>query len=128
MRRLFLGLLAAVALGPVLVVAGGGGAAAASDCYATFPYPGFSSYQIEVSVTRRRSISCSYALRVGRDAYALRGLRIEFGSQFGAGGYGGPFHVGHFRCFLLNRGSDFRNAYCRRGRLYVRFYDHRGIA
>lgn len=49
----------------------------------------------------------------------------ERGPQFGAGGFGGPFSVGSFHCFLHSRGSDFINAACASGHRYVRFYDHR---
>lgn len=76
-------------------------------------------------VLTRQHISCSGALDVAAKAYALAGLKIEWGPQFGAGGWGGPFRTGPYRCFVLNRGSDFINAKCRRGNRRIRFYDHR---
>jgi hypothetical protein len=78
-----------------------------------------------VRVLRRQNMTCTAALRIAARAYALSGLKVEQGPQFGAGGYGGPFHTGTFHCFLLNRGSDFINARCSRGQQRLRFYDHR---
>ena len=70
-------------------------------------------------------MSCSAAPHVAARAYSLRGLRPIFGPQFGAGGFGGPFRVGEFHCYLLARGSDFRDARCRQGAKSLRFFDHR---
>ncbi|HEY4898009.1 MAG TPA: hypothetical protein VII01_18210 [Solirubrobacteraceae bacterium] len=78
-----------------------------------------------VMVLNRSHLSCVSALRIGAEGRALNGLKPVFGPQFGGGGFGGPFHVRDYHCYLLNRGSDFINATCRRGRRWVRFYDHR---
>jgi hypothetical protein len=78
-----------------------------------------------VEVLRYSGTNCSAALHIAARAYATPGLKIIRGPQFGAGGYGGPFHVGRWHCYLLNRGSDFKNAKCSQGGKHVRFYDHR---
>jgi len=78
-----------------------------------------------VQVLKRIRMSCSQALHIAARARWLRGLQIEYGSQFGAGGWGGPFHVGAWHCFVLNRGSDFIHGKCSLGGRSVRFYDHR---
>lgn len=48
-------------------------------------------------------------------------------SAFGAGEFGGPFRVGHFRCSLTARGSDFQEAYCTWGGQAVYYEDHREV-
>jgi hypothetical protein len=88
------------------------------ETYGAYPY-------IDVQVSSYRGMTCARAVRVGAAAYPLPGLRPIFGPQFGPGGYGGPFHVGHLSCWLYGRLSDFRIAKCSRGREYVKFYDHR---
>jgi hypothetical protein len=77
-----------------------------------------------VRVLGRNGLTCSAALHIAAKAYAL-GLRPIFGPQFGAGGFGGPFHVGRFHCYLTNRVSDDISARCSRGGQSVRFLDHR---
>jgi hypothetical protein len=78
-----------------------------------------------VQVVRRKHLSCSQALHIAAKARSLRGLKVTFGSQYGAGGWGGPFHVGRYHCLVLDRGSDFIDGECWRGDRFVRFYDHR---
>ncbi|MBV8806281.1 MAG: hypothetical protein JO042_14585 [Sinobacteraceae bacterium] len=98
------------------------------SCYGPFTMPGgrpTDNVYDAVTVTSRTNISCTAGLRIGAQAYSLPGLKIVFGPQFGGGGYGGPFRVGGFHCYLHSRGSDFRLASCQRGDRIVRFYDHR---
>ena len=84
---------------------------------------------IDVQVSHYFGMTCNRALRVGAAAYLHPGLRAIFGPQFGGGGFGGPFHVGHLSCWLDGRGSDFTYAACWHGhgrrREYAKFYDHR---
>lgn len=97
-------------------------------CRAPFMFPGGYGKRFlydAVTVLHRSNISCNAALHIAAKARALTSLKIIFGPQFGAGGYGGPFRVGNFRCWLMNRGSDFINARRHRGRQSLRFYDHR---
>ncbi len=96
-------------------------------CHAPYTFPGAGRGDVydAVMVLNRRHISCGAALHIGAKARALSGLKIIYGPQFGGGGWGGPFHVGSFHCYVLARGSDFINASCRRGRQSLRFYDHR---
>jgi hypothetical protein len=122
----------------VLLLAGLGGASAAAnvpDCHAPFNMPpgygGSYAAQVQrydydqVEALKYGGMNCSAALHIAARAYAVPGLKVIRGPQFGPGGYGGPFHVGRWHCFLLNRGSDFKNAKCTRGGKHVRFYDHR---
>lgn len=84
------------------------------------------NYYDDVWVKEYRGMTCGLALHIAGEAYALPGLRpIYDPSRFGPGGYGGPFHVGHFQCWLSARLSDMRFASCHRGKGYLRFVDHR---
>ena len=110
-------------------VLGAGPAAASARCHGSFPnFLGYSYFRLDVIVYYRRNMTCSQAVQLGQGAYSLPHLRvIPDPSAFGGGGYGGPFQVGHFACFLTARGSDFRQAYCAWGRRAVYFYDHREV-
>jgi hypothetical protein len=97
-------------------------------CHGAFTMPGTSTHSSTfdaVQVLRRKNMSCSQALHVAARARWLTGVRVIYDPQFGAGGWGGPFHVGALHCYVLHRGSDFVDGKCSRGRRYVRFYDHR---
>jgi hypothetical protein len=97
-------------------------------CHDAFQMPGFSirSNTFDaVQVLRRGGITCPQALYIAAKARSLNGLKVIYGKQFGAGGWGGPFRVGPWRCYVLGRGSDFILGRCSRGARYVRFYDHR---
>ncbi len=96
-------------------------------CHAAYEIPHAARGDIydAVMVTRRAHMTCNAALDLAAKAYALPHFKMERGAQFGAGGYGGPFRVGSFHCFLHDRGSDFINAACASGHRYARFYDHR---
>jgi hypothetical protein len=120
--------LTALAVGLVSVDANG----ASARCQAIMSTPGYHdayTSTIDVQVSHYFGMTCDRALRVGAAAYLHPGLRPIFGPQFGAGGYGGPFHVGHLHCWLDSRGSDFTYAACWHGhgrkREYAKFYDHR---
>ena len=96
-------------------------------CHAPFTIPGYPrdmAYNA-VQVMHRERTTCQTALHVAAKAWTTPGLQIKWGPQFGGGGYGGPFHVGRWHCYLLSRGSDFKNAKCSRGQQAIRFYDHR---
>ncbi len=95
-------------------------------CHGSFPnFLGYSYYRLDVTVYYHRNMTCSQAVALGRRGYALPGLRVIRDAVFGGGGFGGPFKVGHFGCFLTARGSDFRLAYCAGGRQAIFFYGHR---
>ncbi len=96
-------------------------------CHAPFKIPGVPGSDVydAAMVTRRANLSCRTALDIAAKGYSLPHLRMERGPQFGAGGFGGPFSVGSFHCFLYSRGSDFINAACASGHRYVRSYDRR---
>jgi hypothetical protein len=120
--------LISIAAGLVLV----GPAGASASCRGIMTTPGYhDSYtsSIDVEVSRYLGMTCSRALRIGAAAYLEPGLRPIYGPQFGGGGFGGPFHVGHLYCWLNTRGSDFTVAACWHGqgrqREYVKFYDQR---
>ncbi|HUO69273.1 MAG TPA: hypothetical protein VMU39_00730 [Solirubrobacteraceae bacterium] len=106
----------------------GGVSQAQASCNGTMDLGAGYAY-VNVQIDRYLGMTCARAVRIGGAAYSLPGLRPIFGPQFGGGGYGGPFHVGHLYCWLDSRGSDFRNAACWHGkgrkREYVKFYDHR---
>jgi hypothetical protein len=70
-------------------------------------------------------MDCSAALDIGGRAFAIPVLKPIYGKRFGAGGYGGRFSVGRFRCYLHSRGSDFRDATCSLGKQTLRFLDQR---
>jgi hypothetical protein len=78
-----------------------------------------------VQVRARKGMSCSWALHVAAKARWLAGVTVIFGPQFGGGGWGGPFHVSQWHCFVLGRGSDFIDGRCRWGGRAAHFYDHR---
>ena len=61
-----------------------------------------------VRVTAAAGIGCSAALHVAAKAWAERGLRYVFGTQFAPGAYGGPFRAGRFR--LLPHRAVLRDA------------------
>lgn len=127
--------VAFVAAAVVGVSSGAASGAGVPHCHAPFKMPrgygGSYAGQVQkddydqVSVLSHGGMSCSAALHIAARAYSTPGLKIIFGPQFGGGGYGGPFHVGRFQCYLLHRGSDFRDARCSLGTKRVRFYDHR---
>jgi hypothetical protein len=77
-----------------------------------------------VQVLRRGGMTCPQAVYIAARARWLKGIKVIYGRQFGGGGWGGPFHVGLWHCYVLNRGSDFLNGRCWRGARYVRFSDH----
>jgi len=113
-----------------LMVAGAlssGPADAAARCHGHFPnFLGYSYYRLDVTVYYHRNMNCAQAVQLSRRAYSVPGLHvIRDPYAFGGGGFGGPFQVGHFGCFLTARGSDFRQAYCSWGARAVYFYDHR---
>ena len=120
---------AAVAAG--LMSAAFGTSNASASCHAQFympqgPYTIYHYTPLDaVSVTSRVHLSCSRALQISARAYNTPHLRIIVGPQFGPGGFGGPFRLGSYRCYLHSRGSDFRNAECWRGSEDVWFSDHR---
>jgi hypothetical protein len=97
-------------------------------CHGPFRMPGQSIHSLTfdaVQVRARQRMSCYWALHIAAKARWLAGLKVIYGPQFGGGGWGGPFHVSHWHCYVLGRGSDFIDARCRwRGRA-VHFYDHR---
>ena len=71
-------------------------------------------------------MTCGQAVQLGRRSYSLPGLHvIRDPFAFGGGGFGGPFHVGQFGCFLTARGSDFQQSYCTWRSQAVYFYNHR---
>jgi hypothetical protein len=101
----------------------------ASICRA--PFKILSRYKLSgtydaVTVTNRVNMTCSTALHIAAKADSLSGLRVIYNpSEFGAGGWGGPFHEGRYHCWVLTRGSDFIHAMCWLGRTSVTFTDHR---
>jgi hypothetical protein len=100
---------------------------ARARCHGSFPnFLGHAYFRLDVTVYYHRNMTCGQAVQLGQRAYSLPRLHvIRDPSAFGGGGFGGPFQVGHFACFLTARGSDFRQAYCAwRGRA-IYFYDHR---
>jgi hypothetical protein len=120
----------------LIIIAAGlvfvGPAAASTSCRAIMTTPGYhDSYtsSIDVQVSRYLGMTCNRALRIGAAAYLHPGLRPIYGPQFGGGGFGGPFYVGHLYCWLNARGSDFTVAACWHGhgrqREYVKFGDNR---
>jgi hypothetical protein len=76
-----------------------------------------------VSVTDRGGLSCSAALHIAAKAEALPGIKIERGPWF-IGGWGGPFHVGSFHCYLINRLSDTKIGICWRNAQFVSYTTH----
>lgn len=106
---------------------GAGPAQAAARCHGHFPnFLGYSYYRLDVTVYYHGNMNCAQAVQLSRRAYLVPGLHvIRDPFAFGGGGFGGPFQVGHFGCFLIARGSDFVQAYCSWGARAVYFYDHR---
>ena len=104
-----------------------GPAHAATRCHGHFPnFLGYSYYRLDVTAYYHRNVNCAQAVRLAHSAYSLPGLHvIRDPFAFGGGGFGGPFHVGHFGCFLTARGSDFSQAYCSWGSRAIYYYDHR---
>lgn len=97
-------------------------------CHGPFTMPGHSIHSTTfdaVQVLSRKRVSCSQALHIAAKARWLKGIRVIYGPQFGAGGWGGPFHVVRWHCYVLDRGSDFIDGRCSLGGQTVRFYDHR---
>ncbi len=97
-------------------------------CHGAFKMPGFSVHSDvfdAVQVLSRRRMSCNQALRIAAKARWLKGLKVIYGPQFGGGGWGGPFHVDRWHCYVLSRGSDFILGRCTSGAKRLRFYDHR---
>src|SRR5690349_15541718 len=65
-------------------------------CHGPFRMPGQSIDSLifdAVQVRARKRMSCHWALHIAAKARWLAGLTVIFGPQFGAGGWGGPFHV-----------------------------------
>ena len=97
-------------------------------CHGPFRMPGHSIHSSTfdaVQVRARQRMSCYWALHIAAKARWLTGLKVIYGPRFGGGGWGGPFHVSHWHCYVLSRGSDFIDGRCKwRGRA-VHFYDHR---
>jgi hypothetical protein len=104
-------------------------AAARARCHGSFPnFLGYAYYRLDVTVYYYRDMTCNQAVQVGQRAYSLPHLQvIRDPSAFGGGGFGGPFQVGHFACFLTARGSDFGQAYCAWAKRAVYFNDHREV-
>lgn len=104
-------------------------ASTALGCHAAFAMPpgyGPSNFVYDAAtVLTHKGMPCVAALHIAAKAYSLQGLHAIYGPQFGADGFGGPFHAGRFHCYLLSRGSDFRNATCSRDGQSVQFNDHR---
>lgn len=107
--------------------ASAGAADAAARCHGHFPnFLGYSYYRLDVTVYYHRKMNCAQAVQLAHRSYSVSGLHvIRDPFAFGGGGFGGPFQVGRFGCFLTARGSDFREAYCSWGSRAVYFYDHR---
>jgi hypothetical protein len=119
--------IAVIVAGTVVAcVLGAAPAAASTRCHGHFPnFLGYTYYRLDVTVYHR-NMPCSQAVQLARRAYSLPGLPvIRDPYVFGGGGYGGPFQVGHFGCFLTARGSDFQQSYCSWRRQAVYFYSHR---
>lgn len=102
-------------------------AGARARCHGSFPhFLGYTYYRLDVTVYYRRNMTCGQAVQLGRRSYSLPGLHvIRDPFAFGGGGFGGPFHVGQFGCFLTARGSDFQQSYCTWRSQAVYFYNHR---
>jgi hypothetical protein len=102
-------------------------ATAAARCHGHFPnFLGYSYYRLDVTVYYHRRMNCAQAVKLARQAYSLPRLQvIRDPFVFGGGGFGGPFWVGHFGCFLTARGSDFQQAYCASGNRAIFYFDHR---
>jgi hypothetical protein len=100
---------------------------ARARCHGSFPnFLGYTYYRLDVTVYYDRNMTCGQAVQLGRRSYSLPGLQVIADPYaFGGGGFGGPFQVGHFGCFLTARGSDFRQAYCAWRSQAIYFYDHR---
>jgi hypothetical protein len=97
-------------------------------CHGAFQMPGYSIHSPvfdAVQVLSRKGMTCSKALHIAARARWLKGIQWRSGPQYGAGGHGGPFHVGPWHCFVLHRGSDFIDGRCSLGGRKVHFYDHR---
>lgn len=104
-----------------------GPSGAAARCYGHFPnFLGYTYYRLDVAVYYHRAMNCAQSVKLARTAHSLPGLHvIRDPFAFGGGGFGGPFQVGHFGCFLTARGSDFQQAYCSWGNRAIYYYDHR---
>jgi hypothetical protein len=97
-------------------------------CHGAFTMPGFSIHSNlfdAVQILSRRHTSCQQALHIAAKARWLHGIKVIYGPQFGGGGWGGPFHVGKWHCYVLHRGSDFLEGRCWLHGRRVHFYDHR---
>ena len=88
---------------------------------------------LEVTVTRRRAISCKEALKIGKPLYQAK-LTLPLKNfppppRGVPGGQGKPFGVStparHFTCRMDARGSDFIDADCHRGKHSEHVYTHR---
>lgn len=126
-RYLLAAIAAIVAFG---VPSGVSSASPLPRCHAPFKMPrGYPRNEpgqyYAVIVLKHHGMTCSAALHMAACAYMLPGLEPIWGPQFGAGGFGGPFQVGRFHCYLLMRGSDFRVAKCSRASKSLRFIDSR---
>lgn len=121
-------LLAVTAVGAAAVPSTSFGFQTGVGCHGPFRMPGQSIHSLTfdaVQVRARERMRCYWALRIAAKARWLAGIKVIYGPQFGGGGWGGPFHVGQWQCYVLGRGSDFIDGRCRwRGRA-VHFYDHR---
>jgi hypothetical protein len=125
-------LLIAVAALAALALAGPGQASASHWCHAQFynphgPYTTRNFSPLDaVSINHSVHLSCSRALHIAARARNTPHLRMIFDpSRFGPGGFGGPFTLGSYQCYLNTRGSDFIVAECWRGSEHVWFNDHR---
>lgn len=101
--------------------------ASALGCHAAFQArQGFYSGNVyyAVRILRRTRITCGGALNVAARARYLRGLHL-IRKPSNPGGWVGPFRVGAWHCFVLERGSDFLDGRCSLPGRSVRFYNHR---
>jgi hypothetical protein len=97
-------------------------------CHGPFKMPASSIHNTTfdaVQVLSRKGMGCSQALHIAARARWLNGIKVIYGPQFGGGGWGGPFHVDQWHCYVLSRGSDFIDGKCSLGGRRVRFDDHR---
>lgn len=97
-------------------------------CHGAFQMPGRSIPRTmfdAVQVLTRKRLGCAQALHIAARARWLNGVQVIYAPQFGGGGWGGPFHVGRWHCYVLGRGSDFLYARCVLGSQSALFYDHR---
>ena len=119
---------AVIVAGSILAcVLSAGLADAAARCHGSFSnFLGYRYYRLDVTVYYYRNMTCGQAVKLAKRAYSLPHLHvIRDRYAFGGGGFGGPFRVDHFNCFLTARGSDFQQSYCSWRRQAIYFYDHR---